>query len=108
AHEAPVAARIHDLFAPALDVGAHAIEIAHQLRAKARTEPARRGRDGAALHAAAFPRPLRKAAVQHGDAIVAEDAEAPPHASGRNEVLLTVDDHPDAAAAREPSHRSRE
>src|SRR6266550_6130504 len=93
ADETAVAARVHHLLASRVDVGADAAEIANQLGAQAGCEAAGLRRGGSGLDRSAFRLPLRKAAVEDGDLIVTEDAEAPPHPRGRDQILLAIDDH---------------
>ena len=52
--------------------------------------------------------PLPEAAVEHGDAVVAEGAEGPPHARRAHHAARVVDDHEVAVADAERADRLRE
>src|SRR5688572_25664487 len=52
--------------------------------------------------------PLRKAAVEHGDRVVAEPAHHPPEAAGKHSVVLIVGDDLDAGPDPEPASEGLE
>ena len=91
-----------------LEVSAHAVEVGHQLRTKARGEVATRRARLSRLDGPALLPPAREAAVEDGHPVVAEDAEGPPHSRRGRQVLPGVDDDPVAVPDAESADRLAE
>ena len=106
--EAPARAGVEYLFPVRVEIGLDLRDVAHELGPESRAKRSRRRSGGAAAQRPALGTPLRQPAVEHGDGLVTEDAERPPHAAGGDAVPAPVDHHPVAVADPERADRPGE
>src|SRR5204863_8288981 len=102
-------AGVEHLLPARLEVRTHPLGVAHEAPVEACREAPGRGRGEARLHGPAFRPPLREAAVEDGDALVAEGAKGPPDARRADDATRVVDHdevpRPDPERADAPGER---
>ena len=106
--EAARRTRVQHLLAPRREVVAHRRQVAHEPGPQRRLEGAALGLRLAGLERPPLGLPLGEAAVEHGDRIVAERAERPPHPRRAHDATRVIDDDAVVGTDAERADRGRE